>query len=508
MSNPARHFYEFGRFRVDPNERLLLRDGQPLPLPPKVFDTLLVLVQNSRHLLTKEELMNKIWADTFVEANNLTQYVSTLRRTLNREGDQYIETVPRRGYRFAAEVREVWEEDEAVIVEHRTRQSLRIEETVESDEETPGHGDSATKRQTIFHRVTASPRLRLAVAAGILVLLAVGVSAWRWNRTAKIEARASTSMLGTESAEAAELYQKGRALWQTRSSTDLHQATMLLEQAVERDPSFALAHSALGDAYAFDYRYWKKAEAQAREAIRLNPKLGEPHATIGFVKMFWEWKLKESEEEFRQAVRLSPNYATAHQWYALNLLAIGEAGSAGLVEMTRAFELEPTSLSINGDLCQTLYFLHRYDEAAAQCQKALAVDAGFINGHYYLYEIYSANGMHAEAVETYFKIEQLHPQPSPPHKLEKMREAYRTGGARAFWRARIKYLPSGVPNHYRIAQHHARLGNKTEAFHHLRQAYETRDFNFVLFLADPVFEDFRLHTNYKEVMNLLLPPEA
>ncbi|MGQ0761629.1 MAG: winged helix-turn-helix domain-containing protein [Acidobacteriota bacterium] len=500
MNHPARHFYEFGRFRVDPNERLLLQDGQPLPLPPKVFDTLLVLVQNSRHLLTKEELMNKVWADTFVEDNNLIQYVSALRRALNGEGDQFIETVPRRGYRFAAKVREIWEEDEAVIVEHRTRQSLHIEETVERE--------AATTRQAIFYRVIASSRPRLALAAGVLVLIAGGVSAWVWNRAEKSDARALPLMIGTKNEEAFELYQKGRALWQTRSSGDLHQATMLLEQSVERDPNFALAHSALADAYAFDYRFWNKAEAQARAAIRLDPNLGEPRATIGFVKMFWEWKLKEAEEEFKQAVRLSPNYATGHQWYGLNLLAIGQAGSAALVEMKQALDLEPASLSINADLCQTLYFLRRYDEAIAQCQKTLAADAGFINGHFHLYEIYNAKGKHAEAVEMYFKIEQLHPQPSPPDRQEKIREAYRTGGIRAFWEARIKYLPYGVPNHYRIAQHHARLGNQTETFRHLQKAYETRDFNFVLFLADPVFEDFRLHTSYMEVMKLLFPPEA
>jgi DNA-binding winged helix-turn-helix (wHTH) protein len=109
MNQPANHCYEFGPFRLSPVERLLLRDGQELPLPPKIFDILLLLVQNHGHLLEKETMINAIWPDTFVEEGNLTRCISTLRQALggDRNRDQYILTIPKRGYRFVARVNEV-----------------------------------------------------------------------------------------------------------------------------------------------------------------------------------------------------------------------------------------------------------------------------------------------------------------------------------------------------------------------------------------------------------------
>src|SRR5262247_15268 len=106
MHKQTNQLYEFGPFRLDVDERLLMRDGRITPLPPKVFDTLLVLVENSGRVVSKDELMHSLWPDTFVEESNLTQNISQLRRAL---GDgaadaQYIETIPKRGYLFVAGV--------------------------------------------------------------------------------------------------------------------------------------------------------------------------------------------------------------------------------------------------------------------------------------------------------------------------------------------------------------------------------------------------------------------
>src|SRR6266852_576584 len=105
----TKHFYEFGPFRLDPTERLLLRNNQPVPLAPKAFETLVLLVENSGHLLTKDELMKRLWPETFVEEVNLAQNISAIRRALEGKngGEQYIETVPKGGYRFTAETRKI-----------------------------------------------------------------------------------------------------------------------------------------------------------------------------------------------------------------------------------------------------------------------------------------------------------------------------------------------------------------------------------------------------------------
>ena len=100
--------YEFGPFRLDPEERMLMDKGQAVALTPKGFDLLLALVRNAGHVVGKEELMREIWPDTFVEENNLTVNISALRKLLGEAASdqRYIQTVPRRGYRFAASVRQ------------------------------------------------------------------------------------------------------------------------------------------------------------------------------------------------------------------------------------------------------------------------------------------------------------------------------------------------------------------------------------------------------------------
>ncbi|MCA1604334.1 MAG: winged helix-turn-helix domain-containing protein, partial [Acidobacteria bacterium] len=112
MSRSAKHVYEFGPFHLDAGERILLRDGQPVPLKAKTFDLLLVLVENGGHLLEKDELMKRVWPDTFIEEANLTVYISALRKALGEGATdhQYIETVPKHGYRFVAKVRELPDE--------------------------------------------------------------------------------------------------------------------------------------------------------------------------------------------------------------------------------------------------------------------------------------------------------------------------------------------------------------------------------------------------------------
>src|ERR1044071_9053021 len=125
----TQRFYLFDGFRVDATERLLFKENRDVSLTPKVFDTLLVLLENSSHVLTKKELMEKVWPDIFVEENNLAQNISILRKALGegREGDQYIQTVPKRGYRFVGDVTTAGGEDESVIVRERTRARIIVE---------------------------------------------------------------------------------------------------------------------------------------------------------------------------------------------------------------------------------------------------------------------------------------------------------------------------------------------------------------------------------------------
>jgi pimeloyl-ACP methyl ester carboxylesterase/DNA-binding winged helix-turn-helix (wHTH) protein len=135
MNRPSRRFYLFDGFRVDVNERLLFKDNREVQLTPKVFDTLLALLENSSHVMTKKELMQQVWPDSFVEENNLAQNISILRKALGqtKEGEHYIQTVPKRGYRFVGEVSATGGEDESVIMRERTRARIVVERDDEDD---------------------------------------------------------------------------------------------------------------------------------------------------------------------------------------------------------------------------------------------------------------------------------------------------------------------------------------------------------------------------------------
>jgi TolB-like protein/DNA-binding winged helix-turn-helix (wHTH) protein len=189
MSQPSDHLYEFGPYRVDGVKRLLLRDGQPVPVTSKVFDTLLVLIQRSGQVLQKDELMKALWPDTIVEENNLTQQISMLRKALGeRAGDhRYVVTVPGRGYSFVASVREVWgNRPEPVPEEQRPGSQV----SSNAEEEAKSHHSSAID-------APRRPRMRMALAVAVLALfvgLGVLVS-YRWIE-GKVRQSAATGTLG------------------------------------------------------------------------------------------------------------------------------------------------------------------------------------------------------------------------------------------------------------------------------------------------------------------------
>jgi DNA-binding winged helix-turn-helix (wHTH) protein/Tol biopolymer transport system component len=139
MSSETKYLYEFGDFRLDPSERLLLRNGVSVSLPPKAFATLVLLVERSGRVCDKQELMRAVWPETFVEENNLTQCISTLRKSLgdNGNGQGFIETVPRLGYRFVGAARrsavDIAAAEVASARHTRARVVIREEEELEED---------------------------------------------------------------------------------------------------------------------------------------------------------------------------------------------------------------------------------------------------------------------------------------------------------------------------------------------------------------------------------------
>jgi DNA-binding winged helix-turn-helix (wHTH) protein/TolB-like protein len=162
--------YEFGPFRLDRIERLLLRDGRAVQLAPKVFDTLVALVENGGHLVTKDDLMSTVWPDAFVEDGTLTRNISDLRKALGevQGGERYIETVPRHGYRFSAPVSVVAQDPAPLIIEKHTRSRVITREDVEPEILPPGV-EIIRQRNRPLRRMLAVPLLLLVAVAAAFV---------------------------------------------------------------------------------------------------------------------------------------------------------------------------------------------------------------------------------------------------------------------------------------------------------------------------------------------------
>jgi DNA-binding winged helix-turn-helix (wHTH) protein/TolB-like protein/Flp pilus assembly protein TadD len=183
MTLTARRIYEFGPFRLDVRERQLLRTGRVVPLTPKVFDTLLVLVENSGHLLSKDEVMKIVWPDATVEEANLTKNISTLRKALGQtpEGNQYIETIPWHGYRFVANVREAEDEIAHLIIEEHTRSRVLIEREQETSASTANvllESDAGKESIEPGSKIKAGTNRRiklLALVAATLIAVTAGI---------------------------------------------------------------------------------------------------------------------------------------------------------------------------------------------------------------------------------------------------------------------------------------------------------------------------------------------
>jgi TolB-like protein/DNA-binding winged helix-turn-helix (wHTH) protein/Flp pilus assembly protein TadD len=178
MSRPVKELYEFGPFRVDPAEHTLLRDGRPIPLRPKVFDMLVVLIENHGHLVEKEQLLSSVWNDQFVEEGNINKNISMLRQVLGEgNGQQFIETVPKRGYRFIAEVRKVSESDQTELAQSTSIMSPVVQTAEEPSNATQEIDEYAAPAAATLP-APAQPKRSWLTLFVLLVLLVVATIAY------------------------------------------------------------------------------------------------------------------------------------------------------------------------------------------------------------------------------------------------------------------------------------------------------------------------------------------
>jgi TolB-like protein/Tfp pilus assembly protein PilF/tRNA A-37 threonylcarbamoyl transferase component Bud32 len=212
-----------------------------------------------------------------------------------------------------------------------------------------------------------------------------------------------------------ELYLKGRSLWGKRSGDNLPKAIAFYEQAIARDPNYALAYAGLAEAYVILPFYTAtapqdahpKAKTAALKALQLDERLAEAHTALGLLLCIDDLDMAGSISEFQRAIALNPNYATAHLWYGNGpLLALGRFEEA-IAEGKRAVELDPLSPPINAGLGQNLYIARRYDEAIAELRRTLEIDPTFYYAHYNLGIALQLKGDVPAAIAEYTKAQQL-----------------------------------------------------------------------------------------------------
>jgi len=208
----------------------------------------------------------------------------------------------------------------------------------------------------------------------------------------------------TESGEAYEAYLKGRYHWNKRTDEGFKQATNFFQEAIVKDPNYALAYTGLADCYTLrsDYGFLgpKEGYAMAKGAVTLALKydesLAEAHTSLASIKAVTDWDWQGAENEYRRAIELNPKYATARHWYAAQLLVQGRLEQA-LQEIKKAQQLDPLSLGINKDFAVILLYARDYDKALEQCRKTLEIEPNFGVMSTYIAQIYQLKRKYPEA---------------------------------------------------------------------------------------------------------------
>jgi len=304
---------------------------------------------------------------------------------------------------------------------------------------------------------------------------------------------------------ALDLYIRGRYWWNKRGRAGLLQSIQLFIQALDIDPTFALAYSGMADAYVqLGYGSllrpddaFPKAEEAARRALELDSTLAEPHATLGYVNMYYHWDWAAADGEFRRAIALNPSYATAHEWYGLFLAAMGRFDEA-LAHERRAQKLDPLSVAVTGTAAWVLNYSGRLEDAEREVRIALRMEPTFEIGHLYLGRIYQAQGRLDSALAQYAATGRLR---NWIPTIAGYGYVYALQGRRQEARAVLERMDSisqgEYVTSYAMALVHAALGQTDSAFAWLDRGFQERthwlvwlrrDRRWVPLRPDPRFE--------------------
>ena len=317
--------------------------------------------------------------------------------------------------------------------------------------------------------------------------------------------------------EAHEACLRGVYLWNKRTEQDLQKSIEYFNQAIQKDPSYALPYAGLANAYnslgvyahVAPREICPKARAAALEALTLDDTLAEAHAALGFYKSSYEWDQPEADREYRRAIELNPGYALAYVWRGETLSAM-ERHTEAVAELDRARELDPTSLLVSDQRGWILYMARRYDDVIEQIRKTIELEPRLAHAHCWLGRAYLQKGMLREGLADLQEAASLPGGDSPlfapwlgyAYALSgKQAEAFKVINAMKGQEQRSFGSPFG------IAAIYCGLGEKDQALVWLEKAYQERDPWVPFVSVEPALDCLRSDARFKDlVRRTTLPP--
>jgi DNA-binding winged helix-turn-helix (wHTH) protein/tetratricopeptide (TPR) repeat protein len=560
--------YSFGSFRLDAEARVLWKGGEVVPLPPRAIDVLEALVERHGEVVSKEDLMRRVWTDAAVEEANLSVNVSLVRRALGEQADgrPFIETVPRRGYRFlgAAEAVGVAEglsslailpfqklgppgDDDyvgaaladALITRLASQDHIRVRPTATALRFAGRDPEEAGREMAVDAVLTGSLQKaghRLRVTAQ-LVPLAEGVASWAGTFEEEL-----TSLFAVEDALAAQLaralgleegavaqvsagagtpaeleaylaYMKGRYFWSRMTAESLARAFACFQEAAEKDPSYGSPHSGLADGQLLaglvgllpPRQAWDLAEAEATAALERDPRLAEAHVSLAYLRLFRDWDFAGAEAGLERARELSPRSVAVHQWLSVLLHLRGRPDDASTV-IAEARRLDPASVVVSA-LEGLRHCLARDAEAGlAQYASVIDLDPHQFVGHWGMGLSLTYAGRHEEAVASLRRAAELAGGMVPLRAALGwgLAVAGETDEARSILEE-LEHPPDATwTSPYQRALLHAALGDSGRALACLEESCEARDAWAVWVTVDPMLDVLRSDPRFEDVAGPVL----
>jgi len=314
----------------------------------------------------------------------------------------------------------------------------------------------------------------------------------------------------TVNPEAYQLYLQGRFFANKRTPQSIQKAIQFFQQAIEKDPNYALGYAGLSDAYGLLAYYeggpapesLRKARESALRALSLDNNLAEAHNALGFVLTVADFDYAAGEVEYKRAIALNPNYTSAHHNLGVMLVRTGREAE-GMAELHRALDIEPFSTVVNRLYGEVLGYSRHYDEGLTQLKKTVELDPSFPTTYFALSNLYRLIGKYSESVESVARFQELYDR---PQTAALARSSFAAGGWQGYLREMTTKRPAGLTP-YVTATFFTQLGDKDKAFAELNKAFDNQEYSLRFVKLDPSLDPLRDDPRFKDLLRRLRFPE-